>query len=187
MCQRQGVSYYPCGNANYMTFLPYIDDSGKVIDGIAINYGNGDPCNFSPRQSTINIECDKDAGQGTITSASERSTCNYYVYMKSKYACGYKSLKDAQNGGSKKSKSKGAGDYWGWIILSLSITGFVAYIIIGMAVKYKKYDARGVEMIPNINFWKDFPFLIKDGVFFTIQKVSCNKLLADWSPSYSSY
>jgi hypothetical protein len=27
--------------------------------------------------------------------------------------------------------------------------------------------ARGVEVIPNLSFWKDFPFLLKDGFLFT--------------------
>jgi len=30
---------------------------------------------------------------------------------------------------------------------------------------------RGIEAIPNIEFWKEIPFYIKDGFTFTIDKI----------------
>ena len=46
--------------------------------------------------------------------------------------------------------------------------GVIAYIVIGIIVNYKVKGARGVEMIPNWSFWKDMPFLLKDGFLFTL-------------------
>ena len=45
------------------------------------------------------------------------------------------------------------------------IVAIVAYVVIGMIAKATVKGARGVEMIPNLNFWKDFPFLLKVNSF----------------------
>ena len=36
---------------------------------------------------------------------------------------------------------------------------------------YKVKEARGVEMVPNVEFWRDLPHLIKDGCGFTYNKI----------------
>ena len=41
------------------------------------------------------------------------------------------------------------------------IVAVVLYFAIGMPVMYYVKGARGLEMIPFISFWKDFPFLVK--------------------------
>ena len=41
------------------------------------------------------------------------------------------------------------------------IMAVVLYFAIGMPVMYYVKGARGLEMIPFISFWKDFPFLVK--------------------------
>ncbi|CAH1109715.1 unnamed protein product [Psylliodes chrysocephalus] len=42
------------------------------------------------------------------------------------------------------------------------------YIIGGAALLYFIRGARGVEMIPNIEFWKNLPGLVKDGAIFLL-------------------
>ena len=42
-----------------------------------------------------------------------------------------------------------------------SLVGFCCYIAIGMAIGYRVKGARGIEMVPQLAFWKDLPFLIK--------------------------
>ena len=46
------------------------------------------------------------------------------------------------------------------------------YLAAGIAFKAVKHQARGIEMIPNVDFWKSFPGLVKDGVMFLIHKVT---------------
>lgn len=46
------------------------------------------------------------------------------------------------------------------------------YMVVGMIIKIFKYQASGFDIIPNIEFWKDLPFLVRDGVQFAI---SCGK------------
>jgi len=51
----------------------------------------------------------------------------------------------------------------------LNITFFLmvfAYLTIGIAVDYFFMGARGIEVIPHLAFWKDFPFLVRDGIKF---------------------
>ena len=50
------------------------------------------------------------------------------------------------------------------------LVAIVAYIVVGMLVMRYYKGARGIEMIPNLSFWKDFPFLLK---------VKCNALYTD--------
>lgn len=38
---------------------------------------------------------------------------------------------------------------------------FFFYFAIGMLVKWKFYQASGCDLLPNANFWKDFPTLLK--------------------------
>ncbi|KAJ6636671.1 Cation-dependent mannose-6-phosphate receptor [Pseudolycoriella hygida] len=49
------------------------------------------------------------------------------------------------------------------ITLLLIIFG---YLTIGVAVDYFLMGARGIEVIPHLEFWKDFPFLVRDGIKF---------------------
>ncbi|KAG4066827.1 hypothetical protein HA402_012894 [Bradysia odoriphaga] len=51
----------------------------------------------------------------------------------------------------------------------LNITFLVivfAYLVIGVLVDYFLMGARGIEVIPHLAFWKDFPFLVRDGIKF---------------------
>jgi len=47
----------------------------------------------------------------------------------------------------------------------------VLYLGIGCAYNFKAKGARGVEMIPNIDFWRGLPSLIGDGLRFTRDKI----------------
>ena len=61
------------------------------------------------------------------------------------------------------------------------ILGFIVYIIVGVLIKWKKYEATGIDLIPNVDFWKDVPFLFKDGWVFTINKITCGKVCGGYS------
>lgn len=44
------------------------------------------------------------------------------------------------------------------------LAAVLTYFIVGSIVNYKYKGARGSEVIPNVEFWKDVPFLIKVGL-----------------------
>ena len=53
------------------------------------------------------------------------------------------------------------------------VSGFL-YFSIGALIKLKRYNATGADLVPNIDFWRDLPHLVKDGFRFTYQKC-CSK------------
>jgi len=44
---------------------------------------------------------------------------------------------------------------------------FSMYLIVGMAYKHQALGARGIDMVPHIGFWMEYPQLIQDGVKYT--------------------
>merc|ERR1719265_1557498 len=48
------------------------------------------------------------------------------------------------------------------------VIGFGAlYLIIGSALKYNMDGARGLDMLPHIGFWMEYPKLVMDGVAYS--------------------
>lgn len=78
----------------------------------------------------------------------------------------------------------------------LNITFLVivfAYLIIGITVDYFLMGARGIEVIPNLAFWKDFPFLVRVRIccnlsssivscflFYFFISIGWNQICAKW-------
>ncbi|KAL9644004.1 hypothetical protein ABK040_005472 [Willaertia magna] len=54
----------------------------------------------------------------------------------------------------------------GGILLLLVLGAVIVYLVVGILIKVIKYKARGIEMIPNIDFWKLVIALFLDGVQF---------------------
>merc|ERR1712137_1168129 len=69
----------------------------------------------------------------------------------------------------------------GWVIIFIVCIFFFVYVAVGMAIKFVKFEARGLDIVPNYDFWKDVPALFKEGCIFFIQKVSCGKLCAGYT------
>ena len=56
---------------------------------------------------------------------------------------------------------------WGWwVVIGFGVVVFL-YLAIGMTYNYKKLGKTGFEMVPNSEFWRDFPGLVKDGLKFS--------------------
>jgi len=108
----------------------------------------------------ITFTCAPGTGQATPIYQSETTVLFTFTWA-TQYAC------VGGGGGSSSSSGLSGGD----VFLILFFVGGFLYIVIGMAVKYKRYDSRGVDMIPNIDFWRDLPSLIKDGMVFTWTKI----------------
>lgn len=52
--------------------------------------------------------------------------------------------------------------------LMRGILGFGAiYLIVGSAMKYNMEGARGIDMLPHIGFWMEYPKLVMDGVQYS--------------------
>jgi len=65
----------------------------------------------------------------------------------------------------------GTGLSWGWLFIIILAASTVLYCGCGSAFKYKKLGVTGMEMLPQIEFWRDYPGLVKDGLAFTVAKI----------------
>jgi len=43
----------------------------------------------------------------------------------------------------------------------------VVYIAVGSFIKYQTAGARGIEMLPHVGFWMDYPQLVSDGILYS--------------------
>lgn len=43
----------------------------------------------------------------------------------------------------------------------------VVYVSVGSFIKYQTVGARGIEMLPHIGFWTDYPQLVSDGILYS--------------------
>lgn len=75
------------------------------------------------------------------------------------------------SGGSGGSSSDG-GCGGGCAFLIIFFAGGFVYLAAGFAFNYQKRELRGAEAIPQVAFWKDLPFLVKDGGLFVVGKIT---------------
>ncbi|KAL6076144.1 Autophagy-related protein 27 [Balamuthia mandrillaris] len=158
-CQMGSEAYYSYGigtktSASYSQELP----GGR---GFTLKLSGGD----GGRTSTIQFKCDRDS-KGTLTCGNpvESPTLNYNLIFTSKYACAVVPGQGGEGGGS----SALAG---GWIFIIVLGSVLLVYFVGGVLFQkfYKKES--GLALIPNVEFWKMLPGLVKDGVMFSIAKV----------------
>jgi hypothetical protein len=74
------------------------------------------------------------------------------------------------SGGCGKKPSSG-GLSGGDVFLIIFFVGFAVYFIAGAGYNYYR-QKEGIELIPNVEFWRDLPFLCKDGVMFIVNKIT---------------
>lgn len=59
-----------------------------------------------------------------------------------------------------------------WAILRGFLAWVAAYLVLGSAYKYQTAGARGMDMIPHIGFWIEYPNLVRDGVGYISMLIS---------------
>jgi hypothetical protein len=57
----------------------------------------------------------------------------------------------------------------GGILICIAIVGMIMYLVIGAIFKKVRFGSQGLDLIPNVDFWKELPFLVKDGIIFAIR------------------
>jgi centromeric protein E len=53
-------------------------------------------------------------------------------------------------------------------VLLILLGGFGAYMLIGMQMNQRKHGTSSMESLPHLEFWRDFPFLVKDGINYSL-------------------
>lgn len=143
-------------------------DSNKPELGVKITYHNGDICTGSespvenglPRKVNFLVHCSENQDANFVQSKINSNTvtkCNLEFSIKSPAGChiGY--------GSSAIKKSA--------MILFWLIVIFLIYSVVGIAYNTKFKGKKGVEAFPNLEFWKDFPGLVKDGAKYSWEKI----------------
>ena len=54
--------------------------------------------------------------------------------------------------------------FWGFIklVFWLAVTGLILYFAIGIFYNHQQYSAKGWDLIPHRDFWREFPVLVQD-------------------------
>lgn len=107
------------------------------------------------RQSSISLICVPNSAVNNLTAKGEKvaEDVNYIFTLRSPHAC----------------LVPNPGLSAGSVLLILLFVAVMVYIIGGILFLRFYRGASGVEMIPNYEFWKDFPLLVKDGMIFTFR------------------
>jgi len=62
----------------------------------------------------------------------------------------------------------------GWVLIIVFLAGTFLYCTVGIIYKSVRLHAHGIERMPNNEFWQNFPGLVKDGMWWTIAKITCS-------------
>lgn len=137
-------------------------DANDPQKGALIKYTEGDICKkqqggqtlIETRQVSYEIHCDKSKTPGILKEVKEVNMCEYVIVFQSVAGC------PVSSGVSR-----------GWVlVLVILITGFL-YLAGGIAYKRTKFGMHGAEAIPHVDFWRDVPTLMKDGMQYSFNAV----------------
>jgi len=157
-----GQTKYNCGQAWLSKGWSLTSNNPVTLDNL---YPNGSVCSGGIYRSTdIQLVCNMTAPKPFWVKSATLSNCKYSFELHTCYVC------DSPCSGSNNS----LGFDIGWLLIVIVFSLFIVYLIIGAVVKWKVYNAEGLELIPNWGFWSDLPLLIKDGVFYLVGLVTGN-------------
>lgn len=153
--------------------LAWTDTTNQKTGGVTVTFSGGDKTDQGlPRSAIIAIECNPQQTQPALTfDREDPGNAAYYFKMSAREGCGKEGSPPASGGFD-----------WAWFLFFpgllgftfiFVLIGFALYFIIGILVNKFKFQRSGAELIPQVNFWKDLPFLIKDGVMLIVD--GCKK------------
>jgi len=151
--------YHSCGSTSTATWKARSDGEAT---GFFLHFTSGE----EDRQSDIEFVCDPAAGTGNLTAATptEQPTHYYHLQWKSSLACPHTGG-DGDGGGD-----DGGGISGGWIFIIILICLVAVYLIGGVIYKRFRTEDRGLDLIPQKDFWFSLPFLVKDGHMYIWKK-----------------
>ncbi|KAN0042780.1 hypothetical protein ACTA71_012703 [Dictyostelium dimigraforme] len=154
--------YNAAAKQQYVSFGSYINSSLSALSsdtGAEMSYSSNTNCgkNGGYRTTYFNLFCAKPGTQLEVTSMIEpqseggvscQLTVNLNIPCQSTFIGG------------------------GWIFIIIIFSVAILYIIIGSFVNWKIRHQHGAQIFPNVDFWRNFGSLIKDGVFFIKGKIT---------------
>jgi len=162
-CVRESPAIYWddtfCWYCGQLTTQEFTKNPDGTIELVYSSGESGGGCNS--RQVNLIFECDPENGgiyKGQFTTVVR---CEYSLYWKTKYAC------DSYYTSAQPNVLTGGG----WFLIIIFAIALPIYLVGGIYYKYKIKGATGIEVCPNIEFWKDLPFLVLDGCKYTKSKI----------------
>jgi hypothetical protein len=135
-------------------------DPDDITQGARLVYGNGQ----DGRMTEIDFHCDEDASIGKPVFKGVQALV-YKFQWDSELVC-------AKPGGPDRRLRPIPGLGILGLFLLLAVIGLILYFVIGIVIKIAVYKAKGVEVIPNVEFWKDLPHLVKDGFVYVYEGIT---------------
>jgi len=142
------------------TLKSAVDMYNQTNQFLLITYNATEPqshsnCTNGMRVATVKVSCSPNR-TGDFRFIDEKPRCYYQFELNTKYARRSEAV-----------KPHGLGV--GAVLLIIFFICIALYLIGGMTYKGCVSGERGVNMIPNIEFWKQLPGLIKDGCLFVVK------------------
>jgi len=111
------------------------------------------------REALITFTCSNEDTLGNPIYVSE-IMCSYRYSWMSSAGCKKSSPPNSPSGGLSA----------GSVLCIIFFCSVFVYFVAGSVYKYVKEEARGPEMVPNIDFWRGLPSLVTDGFLYTQKK-----------------
>ncbi|CAH1792527.1 unnamed protein product, partial [Owenia fusiformis] len=166
VCQYTSTAeYYPLGTQTSAKF------ENDPTDGLRITYSQ--TYLGVERTTYVQLLCDPSATTASMDVKGEPTPTNFKMSLTSASCCpsgGPPPVTPGPSGGSivvtvVTSISVGT------ILLIILAVALPLYLAGGMVFKRQRMGAQGVEMVPNIEFWKSIPGLAKDGTLFVVGSI----------------
>jgi hypothetical protein len=153
---------------NYTRFYENVDID---LVGFHVIYTGGsnpeEPDCPNGMQTRVVFVCDKAAKwvneDITYYIEVEKETCFFNIIAKYDGAC-YKA--HDINGGTSTAQTS----YVGWIFIGIFLFGVLTYLVVGSAVQYFVRQERGLRVLPNFDFWRNFILLTLEGCKYTMDR-----------------
>ncbi|KAK7108940.1 uncharacterized protein [Littorina saxatilis] len=161
------------GDAETATWIYQAQGQGGVNASVLIaNYQHRGSDFIS--QSFVKFVCDPSASTPTFELENDDNNV-YYFTLTSKCAC--PNAAGCSSGGNT-SGTEGQMSTGSYMLILLFVAIFV-YLAAGMVFNSTQRHATGLELVPNVTFWRAVPGYIKDGCMFA----TCN-VCGRWKGTY---
>lgn len=169
----QAISYNMGMFENYTLFYPNDEDG---IGGFHVEYSNGSRTDDCPDGIVTRIiwACDSAAKWDD----QDQTQHTHVAYDPSNEPCDY--VISFQYAGAcipvPPTVSRDKTSYVGWILMGIFFGAVLSYLIVGAAIQYFVRGEKGVRVLPNYDFWRNFMLLTLEGCKFLLDVLTCFRL-----------
>jgi len=168
ICQkdtRTTPQYHDCGSAQQATWKKR--PSGGP--GAVLEFDGGE----EDRKSDIEFICQENGGTGNLQAQNPAETPTHFYHLEwtSQYVCPTHGDGDGDGDGGGGDGGGGGGISGGWIFIIILFSLIFLYFVCGVLFQAFYVKARGLDMIPQKDFWFALPGLFIAGHVYTYTKI----------------